>query len=282
MVIVLFLLIWTAAGYLIMTFPIWAVRIPLYVLIGIIMNGLTNLMHEAAHKNLFRDSFKDRFVGILLGVPSLVSYSAYRSSHLLHHRHNRTEKDPDEFQNISDNKKLLTVIYYFWLLAGTVIYIFYLPFSSYSKSPVNTRKSIIIEYLFIIVFWSLTWRLAVIFNFTEVLVQVWLIPVVIAILWVNIRYWSEHTQTQPGHPLTETRTVTSNPVFSFLNVNMNYHLEHHLYPGIPWYNLPELHRLLIPEYQKAGSSIYHSYIKFLIDAFINGPHGKSMGAGKKQ
>ena len=38
-----------------------------------------------------------------------------------------------------------------------------------------------------------------------------------------------------------TRTVYMNPVFRFLYLNMNYHLEHHLFPSVPYYNLPQLH-----------------------------------------
>lgn len=38
-----------------------------------------------------------------------------------------------------------------------------------------------------------------------------------------------------------TRTVYLNPVFRFLYLNMNYHLEHHLFPSVPYYNLPALH-----------------------------------------
>jgi Na+-transporting NADH:ubiquinone oxidoreductase subunit F len=39
-----------------------------------------------------------------------------------------------------------------------------------------------------------------------------------------------------------TRTVYINPVFRFLYLNMNYHVEHHMYPAVPYYNLPALHQ----------------------------------------
>ncbi len=39
-----------------------------------------------------------------------------------------------------------------------------------------------------------------------------------------------------------TRTVYMNPVFRFLYLNMNYHIEHHMFPTVPYYNLPALHR----------------------------------------
>jgi Na+-transporting NADH:ubiquinone oxidoreductase subunit F len=39
-----------------------------------------------------------------------------------------------------------------------------------------------------------------------------------------------------------TRTVLMNPIFRFLYLNMNYHVEHHMFPAVPYYNLPALHR----------------------------------------
>jgi fatty acid desaturase len=84
--------------------------------------------------------------------------------------------------------------------------------------------------------------------------------------------------TVPGHPLTQTRTVTSNRVLSFFNLNLNYHIEHHLFPSMPWYNLPKLHALLQDEYREAGSSIYRSYLRFVLDAFRVGVHGVAPGA----
>lgn len=37
-----------------------------------------------------------------------------------------------------------------------------------------------------------------------------------------------------------SRTVLLGPIMSFLYWNMNYHVEHHMYPGVPYYNLPKL------------------------------------------
>ncbi len=38
-----------------------------------------------------------------------------------------------------------------------------------------------------------------------------------------------------------SRTVYMNPIFRFLYWNMNYHVEHHLFPLIPYHALPKLH-----------------------------------------
>ena len=44
-----------------------------------------------------------------------------------------------------------------------------------------------------------------------------------------------------------TRTVIIDPILGFLYANMNYHVEHHMFPGVPYYNLPELRRILLEQ-----------------------------------
>ncbi len=41
-----------------------------------------------------------------------------------------------------------------------------------------------------------------------------------------------------------SRTVHMNPLFRFLYWNMNYHVEHHMFPMVPYHRLPDLHRVV--------------------------------------
>ena len=41
-----------------------------------------------------------------------------------------------------------------------------------------------------------------------------------------------------------SRTVYMNPVNRYLYWNMNYHVEHHMFPMVPYHNLPKLHELV--------------------------------------
>src|SRR5690606_14565339 len=38
-----------------------------------------------------------------------------------------------------------------------------------------------------------------------------------------------------------SRTVYMNPLYRFLYMNMNYHVEHHMFPMVPYHALPKLH-----------------------------------------
>jgi len=77
-----------------------------------------------------------------------------------------------------------------------------------------------------------------------------------------------------------TRTVYMNPVARFLYVNMNYHLEHHMFPMVPFHALPRLHRSikdqLPPAYRGFGEA-YREILPTLIrqardpDYFVRRP-----------
>lgn len=56
-----------------------------------------------------------------------------------------------------------------------------------------------------------------------------------------------------------TRTVYMNPVLRFLYLNMNYHLEHHLFPSVPYYALPALHEEIKDSLPPPHRSVVSAY-----------------------
>ncbi len=55
------------------------------------------------------------------------------------------------------------------------------------------------------------------------------------------------------------RTVYMNPISRFIYWNMNYHLEHHMYPLVPYYSLPKLHELIKVDSPPVYTSIYAAW-----------------------
>jgi fatty acid desaturase len=55
------------------------------------------------------------------------------------------------------------------------------------------------------------------------------------------------------------RTVYMNPIFRFIYWNMNYHVEHHMFPMVPYHALPRLHRLLLSDMPKPYASTLEAY-----------------------
>jgi fatty acid desaturase len=56
-----------------------------------------------------------------------------------------------------------------------------------------------------------------------------------------------------------TRTVYMNPVFRFIYWNMNYHLEHHMFPMVPFHALKELHEEIRGDCPPAYRSTIEAY-----------------------
>ena len=60
-----------------------------------------------------------------------------------------------------------------------------------------------------------------------------------------------------------TRTVLMNPISRFIYLNMNYHLEHHMFTMVPYYNLPKLHALVQGQVPAPDPSILAAFRRLL-------------------
>ena len=95
----------------------------------------------------------------------------------------------------------------------------------------------------------------------------WLLPlltVVQAIL--RVRAILEHGAVRDtSSPFTAARTNLAGPLarlFLFPH-HVNYHIEHHLFPAVPHYNLPRLHRMLRERGVLAGACVAPNYLSVL-------------------
>jgi fatty acid desaturase len=265
--------LWILTGWLVARFPLWPLRVAGYFVIGAAVHALAILMHEAIHGNFFRRAGLDRWAGFLLGAPALFSATAYKTVHALHHRHNRGSQDPDEFTNLTRRPRLLSAAFYCWGLFGLAAYLIHVPVMALVRGNRRQRRTVLLEYAFLLAIYGGVVAGIHRLGRLDLLLHLWVIPIAVAALLGNVRGWAEHSMTPPGHPLTQTRTVTSNRLVSLLMCNLNYHLEHHLYPGVPWYHLPRVHRLIQEDLAGTGSVVYRSYLRFLWDAIRTGVHG---------
>ena len=56
-----------------------------------------------------------------------------------------------------------------------------------------------------------------------------------------------------------SRTVLMNPISRFIYSNMNYHVEHHMFPMVPYHRLPELHREIAHDCPKPYRGFIDAY-----------------------
>lgn len=60
-----------------------------------------------------------------------------------------------------------------------------------------------------------------------------------------------------------SRTVYMNPVSRFIYWNMNYHVEHHMFPTVPYHALPALHERLKADFPQPSPSMLAAYREFV-------------------
>ena len=55
-----------------------------------------------------------------------------------------------------------------------------------------------------------------------------------------------------------SRSIYMNPISRFIYLNMNYHVEHHMFPIVPYHQLPALHEKIKHDLPAANPSIWHA------------------------
>lgn len=261
-----------AAGYLAWTTSNAGFRALLYVGMGYLWMSIVTFMHDCTHNSLFKARWKNWAFGVFSMVPLMATFISFKQDHLAHHRYNRSAKDPDAF-TMGKRRFLDFILFYAYILVGGVLTVIQFTFIY----PMQTfdRRSWLIHgaevMLRIVVLGGLlvaTWHLGVLSQF----LGVWLIPLYVFSLLNSVRFIAEHYETPWDEgQLLGTRTILSNPVNSFFWNNINYHIGHHVYPGVPWYNLQKLHAALLPEIERVGGAVDPSYFGVFSRACARGP-----------
>ncbi len=255
--------------------------IPLYLVAAGSLHGVSLFTHEAVHGVLSSNPMLNRLMGIACALPVLQNYSAYKVLHLRHHKHLGHEGDPDHYDNYSNWTWLVFVMHWVRLLIGYPIYIVMIPILGYRQGKRSERRWILAEVALLFLLIAAVLASPVSWS---TLVQAWLIPMLIINTFVNIRGMSQHTfLEQPDDPVQGTRSILTNRVTEFFMCNENYHLEHHLFPRVPWHNLKRLHGEIRPQLLDRQAPFVHSYFEFVCEfvrkSWARSPIGRSRPGG---
>lgn len=231
------------------------------------LNAFYLLSHEGHHGLLFRRRGMNHAVNVALCLPLLHSPTAYRVLHELHHRFLGGPGDPDEYRNYTASPRLRWALQWVRLTIGTLVYMPLIPVVAWRRAAVHDRRRIAVEYAGMLVVWVAVFRSVPL----PVLLQVWLVPGVLVGYISAVRALAQHALTEAADPLLASRSVRSNRVVSFFLLNENYHLEHHLFPEVPSYSLPDLRVLIaarLPHSIEAPS--YSRFLAGFVARFVRG------------
>ena len=60
-----------------------------------------------------------------------------------------------------------------------------------------------------------------------------------------------------------TRTYLAGPIINFFYLNMNFHIEHHMFAAVPFYNLPKLRQVLEPDLPIATKGLLATWLEII-------------------
>lgn len=224
---------------------------------GVALNSLAIFIHEGLHGLLASRWRVNHMLSFLVGLPTMVSATAYYTTHLNHHYELGRKLDYGTYKQHTKKHVFVWMAYFLQLTLGSFIYISLIPFLGFRSASTKSRLVIIAEYCVIIIVFALFFT----YVPTSAVLLYWFYPMLIMNVLTNIRGLASHALGDQENIYLSSRTVKGSKLISLLFMNENYHLEHHIFPRTPSYNLPAMHKLI---WNRLPQAIYaESYLHFL-------------------
>jgi len=249
--------------------PLW---LPAAVLLGFVLFSFTVLLHEVVHRAVFRRR-QSPWNGVLAwfyALPSGLSPGQFGRWHLDHHAELGTEdKDPKRHHL---TPKIVRRWYKALYLTPALFPIYFRAAAREAAGyPVDLRAQLRRQRVVVVAA-----HLAIMAGLAalgwDLLVKVYVIPVFFVFpVAFTINRLGQHYDIEPGDPACWGTIIRTNPVWNFLFLWSNYHMEHHYFPGVPFYNLKRLHKELRPIFERHPMRV-RTYGGLLWDWFVRNKH----------
>jgi fatty acid desaturase len=227
------------------------------------------LMHDCGHNSLFKSSKLNQFVGTwLVSAPVLSDMQTYSRQHTIHHKDVGTANDPDlanyAAYPISRTSLLRKVLRDLSGLTALKFWFYLIKTRRTSQKSMLTNSAL---------FRGLIVNL-VLFLCCYVLNVAWLYLLWIVaynttyFLFLRIRHIGEHAavpNATSANMFENTRTTLSSWWERLLvcPIYVNYHIEHHLLPSVPPYNLKQMHSWLVAKGAYKNTTLPSGYVAML-------------------
>lgn len=226
--------------------------VPLAVVQGFTVFNFTVLLHEVVHHNIFerRRPRLERLLGFLYAIPSGISASQFTRWHLDHHAELGSDEDDPKRRHLSPK---VNARWYKLLYCTPALFPIYFRAARRESShyPAPLQRAIArerqVSLLFHLTALAAIWYA---FGFPAAL-RASIIPVFFIFpIAFTLNRLGQHYDIDPTDPAKWGTLMRGHWFWDFAYLNSNYHLEHHYFPGVPFYHLPRVQRALLPFYER--------------------------------
>ncbi len=226
----------------------WA--IPAFFLYGVIYSSCNAKWHECSHGSVFKMNWLNDFFYFLCGAMEFRDPVDFTWSHSRHHSYTlRTNVDPEIVS--PRPPKIFDIILEFFAIKSLLIAIKtlvlhsfkiptqntrdYIPENEYGKMAWGARAVLSLHLIAIgLSFWTQSWLPVLYFTFARCYGAFF--------QWTFIMTQHVGRQENVWDHRSCARSMKVNPFLSFLLMNMENHIEHHIYPMVPFHALPKLRK----------------------------------------
>lgn len=242
----------------------WLIFLTAYIIGAFADHALFVLIHECAHKLIFKNRIANKLAGIIANLPLVFASSvSFETYHLKHHSFQGVHELDGDLPNKWEAKLINN---YF---IGKMIWLLFYPF--FQLFRLNRLKEInpfdgwvalnwLVQILFVSAIIYFCDAKSFVYLFISFFFSVGLHP-------LGARWIQEHYLTHNE----EQETYSYYGSFNKVAFNVGFHNEHHDFPSVPWNKLPQIKRTAPGFYNNliSHNSWTKLFLRFIFDKEIS-------------
>ena len=255
--VVVMMLVLSNFGYWLWEWPHWLC----FSVNTLALHCSGTVIHDACHQSAHRHRIVNAMLGHCSALILAFAFPVFTRVHLQHHGNvNHPKDDPDHY--VSTGGPL-------WLIAVRFLYheVFFFQrrlWRNYELLEWFISRSIVITIVYI----------SVQYHFLGYILNFWFIPAFL--IGITLGFFFDYLPHRPFVERSRWKNARVYPgkVLNILILGQNYHLIHHLWPSIPWYNYQPAYYLMKPLLDEKGSPQTSGllqkkdFFEFIYDVFI--------------
>ncbi|MDB9451855.1 beta-carotene hydroxylase [Dolichospermum circinale] len=255
--VVVMMLVLSNFGYWLWEWPHWLC----FSVNTLALHCSGTVIHDACHQSAHRNRIVNAILGHCSALILVFAFPVFTRVHLQHHGNvNHPKDDPDHY--VSTGGPL-------WLIAVRFLYheVFFFQrrlWRNYELLEWFISRLIVITIVYI----------SVQYHFLGYILNFWFIPAFL--IGITLGFFFDYLPHRPFVERSRWKNARVYPgkVLNILILGQNYHLIHHLWPSIPWYNYQPAYYLMKPLLDEKGSPQTSGllqkkdFFEFVYDVFI--------------